>query len=547
MTSPAPRRTARPPGLPRLARAVAAAHLGALAGPSCADDAAPLFDGAWIPRIEIRLAEGAADRLRAEPRTRVPCTLAIRPLGDEGAGPEIHEEVAIRLKGSAGSFQGLDDKPGFTLDMDAWRDGRRFHGLDKFHLNNAAQDPTFLHEWLGGELFRAAGIPAARVAHARVILDDRDLGVYVLKEALDRDFLERHFDRPEGNLYDGNGVDLDGLAERDEGRIGPPGADVARLVEACRTEDPAARRALVDERLDVEQFIGFMAMELATAHWDGATTGANNYRVYFDPARDGRAVYIPHGMDQLFGDPWASTLDMPPSMLSGSVMKRPEWRKLYRKELKELLPSFDQRTLLRKVDPVQDRIQDALRRHDKELAQAQADRFRELFERVGERHRHLAEEVKAPEPKPLQFKPGIAVKLRNWRPHSEVEDASIEEVSQDRAQWMVVRTGASGRCIAGWRRGVLLERGKYKFEALVKTEKVEALSEEDAPAKGAAVRISGEAAARDLLGSATKILSFEFEVVEEARDVELVIELRASRGEAQVRMDSIQLTRLLGG
>jgi len=110
-----------------------------------------------------------------------------------------------------------------------------------------------------------------------------------------------------------------------------------------------------------------------------------------------------------------------------------------------------------------------------------------------------------------------------------------------------VRTGASGRCIAGWRRGVLLERGKYKFEALVKTEKVEALSEEDAPAKGAAVRISGESAGRDLLGSATKILSFEFEVAEEARDVELVIELRASRGDAQVRMDSIQLTRLLGG
>jgi hypothetical protein len=199
------------------------------------------------------------------------------------------------------------------------------------------------------------------------------------------------------------------------------------------------------------------------------------------------------------------------------------------------------------VDPIQHRIQVALKRHDKQLAQAQADRFRELFERVGDRHRHLAEEVKAPEPKPLQFKPGIAVKLGNWRPHSEVEDAAIEELLQDRAQWMVVRTGASGRCIAGWRRGVLLERGKYKFEARVKTQEVEALGEEDAPAKGAAVRISGEAASHELMGNATKLLSFEFEVREDARDVELVIELRASRGEAHVRMDSIQLTRLLGG
>jgi hypothetical protein len=252
-------------------------------------------------------------------------------------------------------------------------------------------------------------------------------------------------------------------------------------------------------------------------------------------------------MDQLFGDPWGTVLDMPAPLVSSSVMKKPEWRKLYRKEIRELLPAFDQRSLLRKVEPVQARIQSALRRHDKELAQAQADRYRELFERVGDRHRHLSEESKAPEPKPLQFKPGFAVKLRQWRAHSEVEDAAIEEQTQDRAQWMVVRSGASGRCIAGWRRGVLLERGKYKLEALVKTEKVEPLAEEGAPSKGAALRISGEPSERSLSGTGTRLLTFEFEVSEAARDVELVIELRAARGEARIRMDSIQLTRLLGG
>ena len=88
----------------------------------------------------------------------------------------------------------------------------------------------------------SAGVPAARVTHAHVLLDDRDLGLYVFKEAIDRDFLDRHFDDSSGNLYDGGtGVDLDELVERDAGKRGVPGADLKALVEACRVADPAQR------------------------------------------------------------------------------------------------------------------------------------------------------------------------------------------------------------------------------------------------------------------------------------------------------------------
>lgn len=492
-----------------------------------------------IHTLRLSLSEEAQAALRESPREYVPFELWVD-------GKRFASGGGLKLKGAAGSFQSWDERPALTLKLDKFDGKELFHGLEKFHLNNSVQDESFLCEWLGSELFRGQNYPAARVQHALVELNDRKMGLYVLKEGFDKRFLARWFEKTDGNLYDGGFCqDLDAELELDSGKGPQDRSDLALIAQACHNPDLVQRWSALEPLVDLPRLTRFMALELMLCHWDGYTTNSNNYRLYFMPG--GKAVFLPHGMDQLFGDPWGTVLDMPAPLVSSSVMKKPEWRKLYRRELKELLPSFDQRTLLRKVDPVQDRIQDALRRHDKELAQAQADRFRELFERVGERHRHLSEEVKAPEPKPLQFKPGIAVKLRNWRPHSEVEDASIEEVSQDRAQWMVVRTGASGRCIAGWRRGVLLERGKYKFEALVKTEKVEVLGEEDAPAKGAAVRISGETASRELLGNATKILSFEFEVAEEARDVELVIELRASRGEAQVRMDSIQLTRLLGG
>ncbi|NBV45673.1 MAG: hypothetical protein EBR86_08555 [Planctomycetia bacterium] len=189
-----------------------------------------------------------------------------------------------------------------------------------------------------------------------MILDGRDLGIHVLKEALDRDFLERHFDRPDGNLYDGNGVDLDELTERDEGRSGPPGADVARLVAACRTEDPAA----IGDCLDVDAFIDFMALEMMTGHWDGYTVGRNNYRLYFDPARDGRALFIPHGMDQLYGEPGAAILELPGTLAAGAVMGVPEWRARFREQVRRRLPLFDPAELLPAIDAVAGRLRPAV-------------------------------------------------------------------------------------------------------------------------------------------------------------------------------------------
>jgi hypothetical protein len=47
-----------------------------------------------------------------------------------------------------------------------------------------------------------------------------------------------------------------------------------------------------------------------------------------------------------------------------------------------------------------------------------------------------------------------------------------------------------------------------------------------------------------LEGSATRELSFEFEVVEEKGDVDLVLELRATAGRIRLRQDSLKLVKL---
>jgi hypothetical protein len=506
--------------------------------PASEDGAEAFFEGGQIPIIEIRLAEGAANQLRDDPRSYVPCTLTID-------ADTVLEDVAVKLKGSAGSFQGLDEKPGFTINMDRFSPGARFHGLDKFHLNNAAQDPTLLSEWLGAYLFSTAGIPAARITHARVLLDDRDLGLYVFKEAIDRDFLERHFDDAEGNLYDGGtAVDLDELVERDEGKRGVPGADLKRLVAACRAEDPAERQAGIETCLDVPDFLRFMALELMAGHWDGYTTAHNNYRVYVDPAGSGRIRFLPHGMDQLLGDPNAPILETPPTIVAAAVMGVPEWRSAFRDRIRELLPLFDaEKAILPQLDSVAERLRPVVGATGTEALEAWEGALADLRARIVARDACLREQAEAPEPEPIQFDGARRSGLAGWAPRIDRGEAHLEETTGDDGR-RVLRIAVTGvpPVIASWRVTVPLPPGRYRFEGLAFAEGIEATTDETGT--GAGVRISGgqRSAAADRQGEWTP-LWYEF-VLETAATVELVAELRATAGSVSFNADSLALLRL---
>lgn len=352
-----------------------------------------LFAGGVVPRLEIRLSADAAESLRQRPRSWTTCTLV-------EDGSKVHEAVAIKIKGSYGSTRDLDDRPALTLKMDKHVAGRHFHGLDKFHLNNSVQDESLLREWLGADIFRAAGIPAPRVTHARLWIDGQDVGMYVLKESFDEEFLRRNFVQPDGNLYDGGlHQDIDDGLERDEGRRGEPGDDLMALAAACRAPDDAARWRRIEALIDLEEFLKFAALEALTGHWDGYCSMRNNYRVYVDPGTGGRARFLPHGMDQIFIDSGATVLAPPPALVAMTVMENPTWRKQYRARLRELLPLFsaDDR-LLPRVDKVVAGLRPLIVEMDPDVAERFDAAVADLRHQLAARTESLGEQVKAPEP-----------------------------------------------------------------------------------------------------------------------------------------------------
>jgi spore coat protein H len=124
--------------------------------PRLITDRDAMFRTPQVLDLTIELDKSSAESLRKEPRKYVKCVLK--------EGDTKYKDLGIHIKGSAVSLRGFDDKPNLTLNMDKFVDGQRFHGMDKFHLANSVQAPTYLRELICGELDRAAGVPVARIA-----------------------------------------------------------------------------------------------------------------------------------------------------------------------------------------------------------------------------------------------------------------------------------------------------------------------------------------------------------------------------------------------
>lgn len=501
--------------------------------PEVRDASDELFEQAATLEIKIELSPQQEQLLREDARRYVRVKLI------ENDSQE-YPDVSIKLKGAAGSFQDLDGKPGFTLNASKFAKDQRFHALDKFHLNNSVQDDTYLCEALAGELCRDAGVPAARVTHARVWLNDRDLGLYVLKEGFDQGFLKRHFRDPSGNLYDGGFcIDIDAELEKDGGSGPNDLSDLKALLQACQTEQPEDRWTRIAERLDVDAFLNFMALELMMCHWDGYTANKNNYRIYFDPATT-QARFLPHGMDQMFQDPGFPVWMQPGSLVAASVMQNPQWRQRYHERVKELLPQFSTEALQAKVDSLDKRLLPAFKAMGAEAERQHAEAVRQLKERLVARAAVLREQMTqpdpgpSPEPTPLEFNEQGLAELHDWYPH-EPGDNKLEPVETDGKVELLIEVGPSGQSLAAWRQRVLLHQGKYRFEARMRTVGVEPI--EDDRGRGAGLRISGSQRTNQLAGdSEWQNVTYEFEIGEGPNEVVLVAELRATKGQLWIEL-----------
>lgn len=511
--------------------AAPAAETNRLAAPPHGDG---WFAGRLIPRLSLRIAEVDIARLRQHSRQDVPATVS--------DGTFTLGQVAIHLKGSTGSFRGIDDKPALTLNFSRFIAEQRLRGLSKLHLNNSVEDPSYYNELAGSLLFQAAGVPAPRVTHAMVELNGRPLGLYVLKEGFTREFLGRHFPRTDGNLYDpGAGHDVDEALERDLGDGPADRGELLALAAAAREPNLARRWERLGTTLEVDRFLDFMAMEVLACHRDGYCLARNNFRVYQDPASR-RFIFLPHGMDQLFGRADAPFRPAMAGLVARAVIETPDGPRQYRARLGWLVTNvFDVAMLHREADAFVARAKPLLgAREQHELEQAVGI----VKERISERKRQLEQQLSQPEPALLKFEHGVAL-LADWEVGKGGVGGTLNRNPGPDGH-PSLHISAEAMTSAAWLTRVLLPKGRYRFEAAVSTKAVKGLSFGNNQGAGLRAAVEDGAPPYDMVGDhAWTMVTRRFSLDAE-QEVALFCELRAAGGEAWFDTDSLRLVQESG-
>ena len=216
--------------------------------------------------------------------------------------------VGLRFKGNsslATSWASGILKLSFKLDFDEFEDdypqinNQRFYGFKKLSLKNNYDDNSMLREKVATDVFRNAGLAASHTAFYTLYVDHGDgpqyFGLYTLVEEVDDTVIDTQFSSDDGNLYkpDGDAASFaSGTFDEDEyvKKTNEDEADFADvqgllniLHDATRTTDAATWRANLDEVLDTEIFLKYLAVNTVVQNWDTYGRMTHNYFLYNDP------------------------------------------------------------------------------------------------------------------------------------------------------------------------------------------------------------------------------------------------------------------------
>lgn len=259
-------------------------------------------------------------------------------------------EAMVRLKGN---WSWDCNKLQFVISFNEVDPDARFHGLRKLMLDAPWYDRTLLHERLAFPLFKSRGLPYSCVNNAALSINGEYYGVYANIERIDHEYLERNFEDPSGNLYQG-GSEL--KTNEDVGDV----SDLTQLQAAQTVDD-------LDAIVDLDEAVAEWAAEAMLPAMDNYWAGVEiNYYIYDVPGRG--FVWLPYDLDISFGDAaytdgslvWPDAVNADPIVyehygwrkeaLFQKVLASPKWCARYVEELQAARNDYDPAAMAADVD-----------------------------------------------------------------------------------------------------------------------------------------------------------------------------------------------------
>jgi hypothetical protein len=207
------------------------------------------------------------------------------PLAEFRHGEIVITDAQVRLRGNP-DFWSVEDKIQLQISFNETNPDGRFLGLRKLLFDAATYNRHMLRDRLGLSIMRDMGIDAPCANNARLDINGEYYGIFTNLEKLDKEFLQRVFVDPDGDLWKRAGWEITTNEETaNDGRI-----------TLVKTADSLLE---VEELIDVEQALRVYAAEAILPDSDGMWAGGLNYYFYDDPAR-GKFVMLPWDLDNVF-------------------------------------------------------------------------------------------------------------------------------------------------------------------------------------------------------------------------------------------------------
>ncbi len=242
---------------------------------ACAD----IYDPDILPTFELDFTAAQWSGLQSDCSSY---SQTYRPVQLTYEGETV--DAMVRLKGN---WSWSCDKLQFIISFNEEDPDGRFHGLRKIVLDAPWYDHTLLHERLAFPLFEARGLPYSCANNARLLVNGEYYGLYANLERIDHEYLERHFEEHDGNLYQA-GSELKTNEDINDT------SDIEALNAADTVDEIAAL-------VDLDQAVAEWSMEAMIPAMDNYWAGVEiNYYLYSHPTHG--FVYLPYDLDISFGD-----------------------------------------------------------------------------------------------------------------------------------------------------------------------------------------------------------------------------------------------------
>lgn len=310
-------------------------------------------------------------------------------------------DVGARFKGNSSyrSSQRGFKRP-FKIDTNRFVKELKWQGRTKLNLSNSFKDASYLREKLGYEIFQAAGlsVPGVGWVHLTLTVEGevakRDLGLYVLVEQVDDDWIVRRLGaksansvlmKPEGLPewpYLGENLEAYERFSIKEGEkntlLMKRFAAFLRLLNESETEEFSREAA---QYLDLDNWAQYFAANTLLVNLDSIVAMTHNYYLLIDSA-DGLIKILPWDLNECFG---LFTVGAPPhdlvrwdirqpwvmeSKLLDRLFALPEFRERYQKAMEALMKSaFRPEAIGRRIAKFQPRLEMLLREngHENEI------------------------------------------------------------------------------------------------------------------------------------------------------------------------------------